>query len=144
CRHVRSFFFQAEDGIRDFHVTGVQTCALPIYAPGGRGRLSGGAGSEGRLVAQVAAEAATAATLRPVGAGRGGRGGRPRVVDRRAPAEAALPRGLVHLRGGVPQRGADLVDLDLVDGAALALLGLVRALPEPAVDDHPHATRQAR
>src|SRR5690606_39518371 len=30
--HVRCFFFffQAEDGIRDFHVTGVQTCALPI------------------------------------------------------------------------------------------------------------------
>src|SRR5690606_39519082 len=26
------FFFQAEDGIRDFHVTGVQTCALPILA----------------------------------------------------------------------------------------------------------------
>src|SRR5690606_39825388 len=25
------FFFQAEDGIRHFHVTGVQTCALPIY-----------------------------------------------------------------------------------------------------------------
>src|SRR5690606_27638102 len=24
------FFLQAEDGIRDFHVTGVQTCALPI------------------------------------------------------------------------------------------------------------------
>src|SRR5690606_39943049 len=23
-------FFQAEDGIRDFHVTGAQTCALPI------------------------------------------------------------------------------------------------------------------
>src|SRR5690554_7129309 len=31
-----SFFFQAEDGIRDADVTGVQTCALPIsdpYAP---------------------------------------------------------------------------------------------------------------
>src|SRR5215510_6938854 len=28
------FFFQAEDGIRDGHVTGVQTCALPI-SPGG-------------------------------------------------------------------------------------------------------------
>src|SRR5690606_40713770 len=27
--------FQAEDGIRDFHVTGVQTCALPIYEEGG-------------------------------------------------------------------------------------------------------------
>src|SRR5690625_5584424 len=29
-----SFFFQAEDGIRDGHVTGVQTCALPIYLSG--------------------------------------------------------------------------------------------------------------
>src|SRR5207302_4990879 len=28
------FFFQAEDGIRDFHVTGVQTCALPIFLEG--------------------------------------------------------------------------------------------------------------
>src|SRR5690606_40876759 len=30
------FFFQAEDGIRDFHVTGVQTCALPIFSGGNR------------------------------------------------------------------------------------------------------------
>src|SRR2546430_10004202 len=28
-----SFFFQAEDGIRDLTVTGVQTCALPISYP---------------------------------------------------------------------------------------------------------------
>src|SRR5438093_5680117 len=28
------FFFQAEDGIRDWSVTGVQTCALPILARG--------------------------------------------------------------------------------------------------------------
>src|SRR2546427_13280913 len=28
------FFFQAEDGIRDLTVTGVQTCALPISRPG--------------------------------------------------------------------------------------------------------------
>src|SRR5699024_11694086 len=28
---VFHFFFQAEDGIRDRNVTGVQTCALPIY-----------------------------------------------------------------------------------------------------------------
>src|SRR2546429_7359795 len=28
------FFFQAEDGIRDVAVTGVQTCALPIYQAG--------------------------------------------------------------------------------------------------------------
>src|SRR5439155_7432877 len=29
------FFFQAEDGIRDGHVTGVQTCALPICSRSG-------------------------------------------------------------------------------------------------------------
>src|SRR5699024_11223765 len=29
------FFFQAEDGIRDRNVTGVQTCALPIFILGG-------------------------------------------------------------------------------------------------------------
>src|SRR5256885_12861075 len=29
----RIFFFQAEDGIRDYKVTGVQTCALPIFCP---------------------------------------------------------------------------------------------------------------
>src|SRR5256885_7404578 len=31
------FFFQAEDGIRDYKVTGVQTCALPILGAGGGG-----------------------------------------------------------------------------------------------------------
>src|SRR5699024_3917201 len=30
---VSCFFFQAEDGIRDRNVTGVQTCALPIWLP---------------------------------------------------------------------------------------------------------------
>src|SRR6266478_7446293 len=30
---VFCFFFQAEDGIRDLTVTGVQTCALPISSP---------------------------------------------------------------------------------------------------------------
>src|SRR5690606_40496088 len=41
------FFFQAEDGIRDFHVTGVQTCALPIWVKqlsSGRRRPSSGSG----------------------------------------------------------------------------------------------------
>src|SRR5690606_39534245 len=33
------FFFQAEDGIRDFHVTGVQTCALPISPAPAAARL---------------------------------------------------------------------------------------------------------
>src|SRR5206468_9555173 len=30
------FFFQAEDGIRDLIVTGVQTCALPIWSNGNK------------------------------------------------------------------------------------------------------------
>src|SRR5439155_13490209 len=59
------FFFQAEDGIRDGHVTGVQTCALPIsplggeHAPGAgpsvwraaraaRGQAAGGRGGGGQ------------------------------------------------------------------------------------------------
>src|SRR5437016_9508525 len=33
CVSCVVFFFQAEDGIRDWSVTGVQTCALPISAP---------------------------------------------------------------------------------------------------------------
>src|SRR3712207_7159774 len=33
------FFFQAEDGIRDIGVTGVQTCALPIFLPWHRAYL---------------------------------------------------------------------------------------------------------
>src|SRR5439155_15311084 len=40
---VAFFFFQEEDGIRDGHVTGVQTCALPIW-PCWRVRI--GAGEE--------------------------------------------------------------------------------------------------
>src|SRR3989440_5332194 len=34
CVSIVVFFFQAEDGIRDLIVTGVQTCALPISAAG--------------------------------------------------------------------------------------------------------------
>src|SRR5256885_10198378 len=33
CEYYYVFFFQAEDGIRDYKVTGVQTCALPISVP---------------------------------------------------------------------------------------------------------------
>src|ERR1039457_5600074 len=39
--HGCFFFFQAEDGIRDYKVTGVQTCALPIQAEDGIPRLQG-------------------------------------------------------------------------------------------------------
>src|SRR2546430_2968375 len=47
-RAVRFFLFQAEDGIRDLTVTGVQTCALPIF--------EGLAGLGGRLALGVLAD----------------------------------------------------------------------------------------
>src|SRR5690606_40089329 len=34
CAAFAAIVFQAEDGIRHFHVTGVQTCALPIFPTG--------------------------------------------------------------------------------------------------------------
>src|SRR2546430_10231942 len=40
------FFFQAEDGIRDLTVTGVQTCALPIYDLRVARQAEPGAGAE--------------------------------------------------------------------------------------------------
>src|SRR3712207_6723644 len=41
------FFFQAEDGIRDIGVTGVQTCALPILFVGaGNNDVFGGTGND--------------------------------------------------------------------------------------------------
>src|SRR2546429_5551641 len=46
------FFFQAEDGIRDVAVTGVQTCALPIFRRG----AAGDDGFELAPVAQSTAE----------------------------------------------------------------------------------------
>src|SRR5205823_9300127 len=42
------FFFQAEDGIRDKLVTGVQTCALPIFLAGGI--VACAAGPHGRRI----------------------------------------------------------------------------------------------
>src|SRR3712207_8864890 len=41
-QRVQMFFFvQAEDGIRDIGVTGVQTCALPIFDPASREQVLG-------------------------------------------------------------------------------------------------------
>src|SRR6266498_5084494 len=50
----KRFFFQAEDGIRDADVTGVQTCALPIFA---RRRRAPAEHGPARTVRQVAAGA---------------------------------------------------------------------------------------
>src|SRR5437762_4649547 len=65
------FFFQAEDGIRDTSVTGVQTCALPIFA----GVVTGGAEGEEVLAARlvVAADGRRSVVARKLGLLRGHR-----------------------------------------------------------------------
>src|SRR5256885_9959298 len=96
------FFFQAEDGIRDYKVTGVQTCALPIFAIAGAGLtlaprvaavvvawllIAGLAGAAVSLVRRAGRPAAPAAGGRPVEATAGTRAGG--VVGVLAPAASA-------------------------------------------------------
>src|SRR2546430_9465216 len=47
------FFFQAEDGIRDLTVTGVQTCALPISADAFLAGSTGGSAQQRRYEADI-------------------------------------------------------------------------------------------
>src|SRR5207253_3280241 len=55
CLELRSFFFfQAEDGIRDGHVTGVQTCALPISDLNGCKRVAHTQGRNSDPVSELA------------------------------------------------------------------------------------------
>src|SRR3989454_7275667 len=86
-RCIFFFFFQAEDGIRDYKVTGVQTCALPIYPArdprpaAARPRADSGApssaGNPARApVAARCAVAAAAVARRGGGASDGGGAGR--------------------------------------------------------------------
>src|SRR6266542_2098839 len=111
------FFFQAEDGIRDATVTGVQTCALPISrATGGplrtaRRRAGGGAGrrqwsprrarrrrqAEDRPAGRAGAGRA-AAPVPPCGWRAGAAGG---VVERGRPAPRQRRLG-AHLYEGQP------------------------------------------
>src|SRR5256885_2323966 len=58
CRW-RVFFFQAEDGIRDYKVTGVQTCALPIFSQWARHSRAHRAGSLWRWANGANARAST-------------------------------------------------------------------------------------
>src|SRR5690606_40827186 len=93
------FFFQAEDGIRDFHVTGVQTCALPISPP--RLRLGERALADpGRLRQRTERHAARLAEIANAGAHDGGlaadtpraRPRPPRSEERRVGKEWRAPR----------------------------------------------------
>src|SRR3712207_7908142 len=69
-----SFFFQAEDGIRDIGVTGVQTCALPIL------RLTEAVVSRELLLRELAAVVAQETGARSVLVAEAGEDGRHGVV----------------------------------------------------------------
>src|SRR5947208_5086693 len=80
------FFFQAEDGIRDDLVTGVQTCALPIS------RNSASASSVRPSASSVSASRSRTASDRPSSAARryfsaAAAGSRPRLEERRVGKE---------------------------------------------------------
>src|SRR6266511_5908909 len=106
------FFFQAEDGIRDFHVTGVQTCALPISD---RAVLATGAGGEaaprgGRADAQGPARsgcprAASGPEEGPnAGSATGGSALRRLLHAAALQASPNLPLSRAHLRAHGPRR----------------------------------------
>src|SRR5207253_3097672 len=104
------FFFQAEDGIRDGHVTGVQTCALPICRLAQRGRHRDGVGDLRQRVARLS----VLRHLVPGGAeghsGRALRGGR---RGRRERGPAIPPRDPAVAAQHHHHRHAALDDLDL-------------------------------
>src|SRR5690606_41050581 len=87
------FFFQAEDGIRDFHVTGVQTCALPIY-PGQRDGVEGLVGDD--VDGAVGAEGEGGAQGLGEALGPDGDGDDLDVVPGLAQADGLLDAVLVH------------------------------------------------
>src|SRR3712207_8865898 len=82
-----SFFFQAEDGIRDIGVTGVQTCALPIFA-GDVGEAVAGGVAEAEGARPVAARRLAVEQPLEVGAElQAVRAARPRSEERRVGKE---------------------------------------------------------
>src|SRR5690606_25266626 len=89
------FFFQAEDGIRDFHVTGVQTCALPIWRAARR--------APGVLLRAAPAGAVRLQAERPA---RHHPGVRAQAQGDGVPARPAAHVGVLHRPGQAPRRAA--------------------------------------
>src|SRR6266513_4440694 len=120
------FFFQAEDGIRDRNVTGVQTCALPIS-----------------LITHAGAQSGIQVALRPLGARAllGLPAGELAELD--LPAEAVLGGVCAELRDRVraaaswPERFAVLDEILLrsagLRSAGLRSAGLSWAGPSPGI-----------
>src|SRR5256886_15229210 len=99
------FFFQAEDGIRDLTVTGVQTCALPIY------RGDEGGHDERRAVPVVLRRRrADLRDARPALEARGADPGPERAAALGSAAVGERGAGDAEARGDGAVRGAGLQD----------------------------------
>src|SRR2546430_14066373 len=128
------FFFQAEDGIRDWTVTGVQTCALPIWRRAGRAGAvprppdRRRAASDFRRAAGLSRLGPASADLAGAAAGdqgRGRQGGldpRPRSEERRVGEEGRTRWAADHLK---KKNGSELGDSS---GPVLYLQGLLHVL----------------
>src|SRR5256885_9219255 len=102
------FFFQAEDGIRDYKVTGVQTCALPISDQVSEVMRRAfnllRMGRPGPVMVEIPADVATAEAgdvalaYRPVTATCSA--GNPRAIAAAAAVLAGSPRPLIHAGPG--------------------------------------------
>src|SRR5690606_39881119 len=99
------FFFQAEDGIRAFHVTGVQTCALPICRrPRSYGWVRRGF-PQRRGCSRPARRRARSAPVGPPLPRRGGRSEERRV------GKEGRPRRPPEDEGKKPERGSNVARL---------------------------------
>src|ERR1039457_7250965 len=108
------FFFQAEDGIRDYKVTGVQTCALPIYPRCSRSLIFSYVGylldsGNRSAIGLVGGSPSTAGGGRPPARRAGGRprgGGAAPPAPRGPPAGGRQCGGPARGRGPPPHRHA--------------------------------------
>src|SRR5437762_2993799 len=115
CLCVFFFFFQAEDGIRDTSVTGVQTCALPISSEAGpeivRGLLHAGADVN-------AAGGVTRATPLHMAARRDHVGIARVLLDAGAAIDARDKKGVTPLQRAISCRQRAVAELLRVRGAS--------------------------
>src|SRR3989441_10582754 len=136
------FFFQAEDGIRDKLVTGVQTCALPISRAATRLGVSTSAlshaikGLEERFGVHLLAR--TTRSVAPTEAGA-------QLIARLRPALGDI-RGALDLVSGLRDRPAGLVRLVVSPIAATTVLApklgqFARDYPDLVLDVTPDASR---
>src|SRR5690606_19625635 len=134
------FFFHADDGIRDFHVTGVQTCALPISWPTRNGPRSSAPPRRGTGASSATSRTAPCAwwTTRPAAA----------CAEARGPGHARRAGRLLWwtARGHLPMTtrrgGKRMSGIRMLAGLCLGLMALLpQAMAQPPLSAHEQVAR---